>query len=52
MKAPSPKPEMFAGLMGEVVELFRPYTEASSAAIGAQFLVLFGNACGRSSGVI
>lgn len=50
MRSPRPPEgarEMFAGLVGEVVSLFSPYTEASAVAIGSQFIVAFGNAVGR-----
>src|SRR5512139_3866001 len=38
---------MFAGVVGEVVKLFSPYTEAHPVAIAVQFLVAAGNAIGR-----
>jgi hypothetical protein len=42
-----PRPEIFAGLTGRVVETFDPYTEADPVAVGTQFLVAFGSAVGR-----
>lgn len=44
---PTPAQEMFAGLVGRVLDLFSPVTEASPAAIASQFLVALGNAVGR-----
>ncbi len=46
MKLPTPSDEMFRGLVGELVDLFKPYTEAGSVAIVAQNLVMFGSAVG------
>lgn len=48
MTAPGPEArgEMFTGLVGDVVRTFEPHTEADGVAIGAQFLVAFGNAAG------
>jgi len=39
---------MFAGLVGQVVQLFDPYTEAHPVAVALQFLVAFGNIVGRA----
>jgi hypothetical protein len=44
---PRPRPEIFAGLTGRVVETFGDHTEASPIAIATQFIVGFGNAVGR-----
>ncbi len=46
MKLPQPGSEIFSGLVGELVDLFRPYTEAGSVAIASQNLVMFGSAVG------
>ncbi len=46
MMLPKPGPEIFHGLAGELVDLFKPYTEAGSVAIAVQHLVMFGNAAG------
>lgn len=42
-----PKPEIFAGIVGEVVETFAPHTEADPVGIAGQFLIALGNAVGR-----
>lgn len=47
MKPPPSIADMYPGLLGELVELVGPHTEASPVAIAAQFLVGFGNAAGR-----
>lgn len=47
IKTPDAKPEIFHGLLGELVDLYKPYTEASAVSIAAQNLVAFGNAVGR-----
>jgi hypothetical protein len=38
---------MFPGIVGRLVELSKPHTEAAATAIAAQFIVLFGNATGH-----
>jgi hypothetical protein len=45
----APAPDAFHGLAGEFVGVVSPHTEADPVALLAQFLVLFGNAAGRSS---
>lgn len=44
--------EAFHGLAGEVVELFRPHTEADPTAVLVQFLVAFANAVGPTPHVM
>jgi hypothetical protein len=39
---------MFSGLVGRVVDLFGPYTEASPVAIALQFVIAMGNLLGRT----
>jgi len=46
-EVPRAKPEMFAGLVGDVISAYEPFTEAAAEAIAAQFLVAFGSAIGR-----
>jgi hypothetical protein len=43
---PQAPPAMFSGLVGRVVDLFGPYTEASPVAIAMQFLIAMGNVIG------
>src|SRR5207302_808256 len=43
-------PDAFHGLAGEVVRTIEPHSEADPAAVLLQFLVAFGNACGRGPG--
>jgi hypothetical protein len=45
--APKAKPEMFPGVVGDIVRTFEMSTEAAAEAVAAQFLVAFGNAAGR-----
>ena len=45
--APKPQEAMFHGLLGDLVRIYGPHTEASPAACVVQNLVLFGNAVGR-----
>ena len=45
-EVPNGADEMFAGLVGQVVDTFAPYTEAHPTAIAAHFIVGFGNAVG------
>jgi hypothetical protein len=42
-----PRPEIFAGLVGELVDTFDAHTEADRVAVATQFLVGFGSALGR-----
>jgi hypothetical protein len=44
---PKAAKEMFAGLVGDVVKAYAPYTEASAVSVASQFVVAFGNAAGR-----
>ena len=44
---PEARPEIFSGLVGDVVRTFEEHTEADRVAIATQFLVAFGNAVGR-----
>jgi len=39
--------EMFPGIVGDLVSMAEAHTEASAAAIAAQFIVMFGNAVGH-----
>ena len=52
VKLPEARPEMFSGLVGDVVRLFEEHTEADRVAIATQFLVAFGNAVGRGPHVL
>ena len=45
-EVPNGAREMFAGLVGQVVNTFAPHTEAHPTAIAAHFIVGFGNAVG------
>jgi hypothetical protein len=47
LRRPAPRKELLYGLVGEVVDLFEPYTEGDPLAIASQFLVGFGNCVGR-----
>jgi Protein of unknown function (DUF3987) len=44
-----PSAEAFHGLAGKFVDIVSPHTESDPVALLVQFLVLFGNAAGRSS---
>lgn len=49
---PAPLPDAaYHGIVGEVVRLLEPHTEADPAAIAVQFLAAIGNAVGRGAGV-
>ena len=41
--------EMYAGLVGQVIETFAPHTEAHPVSIAAHFVVAFGNAVGSGT---
>jgi hypothetical protein len=47
LNVPKAKPEMFPGVVGDIVRTFEASTEAAAEPIAAQFLVAFGNAVGR-----
>jgi hypothetical protein len=47
MKVPTTTPEMFPGLVGELTTAATAESEAHTAAVASQFLVMFGNAVGR-----
>src|SRR5262245_3617879 len=47
MKVPMPRPEMFPGWLGDLIEATVTSTEASPAAIGIHALVAVGNVIGR-----
>ncbi len=47
LNVPEPAPAIFTGLVGELVDLFEPCTEAAPFAIASQFIVMFGNAIGH-----
>jgi hypothetical protein len=52
---PAPRPlrgAAFHGLAGEFIRLVEPHSEADPAAMLVQFLVAFGNACGRGPGFL
>lgn len=44
---PDGAPEMFPGIVGDLVNLSAPHTEAAPTAIAGQLIVLFGNAVGH-----
>jgi hypothetical protein len=46
LRIPEAQAAMFSGLVGRVVDLFGPYTEASPVAIAVQFLIAMGNVIG------
>ena len=43
----APKAEAYQGLVGEIVRMIEPHTEADPVALLVQILVAFGNAVGR-----
>lgn len=44
---PTPGKDMFAGIIGDLVQTYAPHTEAHPVAIALQLLVALGNAVGR-----
>lgn len=47
MRPPASIPDMYPGILRELIDVLGLHTEASPVAIAAQFLVAFGNAVGR-----